>query len=460
MNRIKLNFGCERQEIDGFGASGFGYSSKNIRRHKYCDDIMTLLFDRKKGAGLSILRSGVGDSAVGWGDDLNGPEGTIEPEDGVWDWNVNDTQIWLMQEAKKYGCDRFYSVPWSPPAWMKDNGSCSKGHLKKDMYRKFAEYLAEYVIGYKEHFGIDIYAISPQNEPESAPPYSSCVYTPAEMCELVKDHIGPVFKERGVKAKLVVAEAANYDFDMTEDIAASEEAMQYVDLFSAHGYWRDPPIKFEKAHALGKKVWQTEYCAITGRESGIKDGIKWARIIHEHMVTAESSAFFYWYLANQYYHNDEPLIHIHVGDNTFVVNKRLWTFANFSRFIRPGFVRVDMENIESELKITTRPDPEVVLPPRHTIKEMFRNAVPAVYVSAYKNPETDELVMVAVNDTEENVEIDVDIPDVKDGDFAVFRTSEDESLNQLHNIACENGKLHIILRPQSVTTYTNQSEWK
>ena len=460
MNKVRINFNNKRQVIDGFGASGFGYSSKNIRRHKCCDDIMTLLFDPENGAGLSILRVGIGDSADNWGDDLNGPEGSIEPKDGIWDWNVNDTQIWLMREAKKYGCECFYAVAWSPPAWMKDNGSCSQGHLRKDMYRKFAEYLAEYALGYKEHFGVDIYAISPQNEPESAPTYSSCVYTPAELCELVKDYIGPVFKEKNVPAKLVVAEAANYDFDLVEEIVNSEEAMQYVDFFSAHGYWRDPPIKYEKAFQLGKKVWQTEYCAIEGRESGIRDGVKWARIIHEHMVTAESSAFLYWYLANQYYHNDEPLIHINVENHTYVINKRLWTFANFSRFIRPGYVRVDMETLENDIKITVRHDPDVILPPRNEIKQMFRTVSPAVYISAYKNPENDELVIVAVNDTEENVEIDIDISEDKNNEFLVFRTSADEDLKKMHNIHLKDNTLRCMLRPLSVTTYTNQMRWK
>lgn len=454
MNKIKINFNCDRQEIDGFGASGFGYSSKNIKRHKYRDDIMTLLFDKEKGAGLSILRSGIGDSADNWGDDLNGPEGSIEPQEDAWDWNVNDTQIWLMQEAKKYGCDIFYSVPWSAPAWMKDNNSCIAGHLRKDMYRKFAEYLAEYVLGYKEHFGIDIYAISPQNEPESEPGYSSCKFTPEELCELLRDHIGPVFKERNVPAKIIMMEAANYDFDLAEATVNDPEALKYVDFFSAHGYWRDPPIKYEKAFELGKKVWQTEYCDIFGRESGIDDGIKWARIIHEHMVTAESSAFLYWYLANQYYHNDEPLIHINVNDNTFVINKRLWTFANFSRFIRPGFVRVDAETeCIDGIKITTRPDPEVVLPPRDTIKEMFRHALPAVYVSAYKQPESGELVIVAVNDTDENVEISIDVSESHKNSFDVYRTSDDENMQPLHRLEAENGELKVLIRQKSVTTY-------
>ena len=459
MNKVKINFNSERQEIDGFGASGFGSSAKNIKRHKYCDEIMTLLFDRKKGAGLSIVRNGIGDSADNWGDDKNGPEPSIEPKEGVWDRNVKDNQIWLMQEAEKYGCDIFYSVPWSAPAWMKDNNSCSTGHLRKDMYQKYAEYLAEYVTIYKEEFGIDIYAISPQNEPESEPGYSSCKFTPEELCELVRDYIGPEFKKRGLKTKIIISEAANYDFDLMEPAANDLEAMKYIDMFSAHGYWRDPPVKFDKAFELGKKVWQTEYCDIFGRDSSITDGIKWARLIHEHMVTAESSAFFHWYLANQYYHYDEPLIHINVDDNTYVINKRLWTFGNFSRFIRPGFVRVDAETTESDdVKITARPDPEVVLPPRDTIKEMFRKADPAVYVSAYKNPKNGELVIVCVNDTDKNVDIQADISESGGKTFKAFRTSEDENLQALHELSAKEGKLEIALRPKSVTTYITKED--
>lgn len=459
MNRVRINYNDNRQEIDGFGASGFGFSSKIIRYHKYCDDIMTILFDKEKGIGLSILRNGIGDKGTeeSWGGEINGPEKTIEPQDGVWDKNVDDTQIWLMQEAKKYGCDRFYSIPWSPPAWMKDNNNISRGHLKKDMYQKFAEYLAEYVKIYKEEFGIDIYAISPQNEPDTDPGYSSCKYEPEELCTLVRDYIGPEFKKRGLNTKIIISEAANFDFDLCEPAANDPEAMKYIDMFSMHGYWRDPPVKPEKAFELGKKVWQTEYCDIFGRDSSITDGIKWARVIHEHMVTAESSAFFYWYLAHQYPHNDEPLIHINVDDDTFVVNKRVWTFGNFSKFIRPGFVRVDAETLESDnIKITSRPDPEVVLPPRDTIKEMFRKADPAAYISAYKNPENGQLVIVCVNDTDENVDIETEL--LKKGTFEVYRTSEDENLQKIHDTKAKDGKLSILLRPKSVTTYVSKEE--
>ena len=156
-------------------------------------------------------------------------------------------------------------------------------------------------------------------------------------------------------------------------------------------------------------------------------------------------------------HNDEPLIHINVDDDTFVVNKRVWTFGNFSKFIRPGFVRVDAETLESDnIKITSRPDPEVVLPPRDTIKEMFRKADPAAYISAYKNPENGQLVIVCVNDTDENVDIETEL--LKKGTFEVYRTSEDENLQKIHDTKAKDGKLSILLRPKSVTTYVSKEE--
>src|SRR5699024_10849057 len=193
----------ELQEIDGFGGSFAFHKAGSIMRldKPVRTQILDLLFSQDKGIGLSIVRSNIGDGGIDeWGDkEYDGPTETIMPSPGgyVWDnqnWNkeeFDEYQIWMMNEAKKRGVDTFLSTAWSPPAWMKQNGSVidnGKGEnkLRKDMYQEYADYLASYVEGYKKHFNIDITHISPANEPDLSLVYSSSFWTTQVLYELVQ----------------------------------------------------------------------------------------------------------------------------------------------------------------------------------------------------------------------------------------------------------------------------------
>ncbi len=59
---------------------------------------------------------------------------------------------------------KIIGAPWSPPVWMKDNGSSIGGSLKPEFYQVYAEYFVKYIQEMKKN-GITIDAITPQNEP-------------------------------------------------------------------------------------------------------------------------------------------------------------------------------------------------------------------------------------------------------------------------------------------------------
>ncbi len=140
--------------------------------------LLDLMFSFSGGMGYSILRNEIGEGPLGAGE-KDGTVASIEPSAGQFSWVGDEDQIWLMQEAKKRGCGTFLSTAWSPPAWMKTNNSNYDGELKTDMYQQFADYLAAYVIEYKKRYDLDIYAISPANEPDFTPKerYASCRWT-------------------------------------------------------------------------------------------------------------------------------------------------------------------------------------------------------------------------------------------------------------------------------------------
>ena len=87
------------QEIDGFGASGAFQMARNLMNfpEPQRTEVLDILFSQSNGAGLSMVRNIVGDGGT-----VGGASPTFEPQEGVWDWTVDEDQIWLMKQAWLY----------------------------------------------------------------------------------------------------------------------------------------------------------------------------------------------------------------------------------------------------------------------------------------------------------------------------------------------------------------------
>lgn len=59
-----------------------------------------------------------------------------------------------------------FASPWSPPGWMKTGGSICGGYMRESFVECYARYTVKYLKEYKKH-GINIAAVTPQNEPET-----------------------------------------------------------------------------------------------------------------------------------------------------------------------------------------------------------------------------------------------------------------------------------------------------
>ncbi|MCY2930625.1 MAG: NPCBM/NEW2 domain-containing protein [Planctomycetota bacterium] len=308
---VKVSWSVLRQEIDGFGASGASHQAGNLMKvsEPYRTEILDLLFSREKGLGLSIVRNVIGDGGLmengkTWGSETDGPTESIEPTEGQWNWKGDEDQIWLMKEAARRGCTRFISAAWSPPAWMKTNHSVvNGGSLKKDKYRAYAEYLAEYVNGYKKHHGIDIYAVSPQNEPTFTGGYSCCQWSPADFLDFTKNHVKPVWAQKNVPARFMLGEHMFWDEGFVVPSLNDPEACGRVDIVAAHAYGDYKWDVFPVTQSKGKKLWQTEVCNNFEDRPGldtIDRGLFWAEGIHNQLTVAQVNAWLYWWVVSQY----------------------------------------------------------------------------------------------------------------------------------------------------------------
>lgn len=94
-------------------------------------------------------------------------------------------------------------TPWSPPAWMKSNGSMNGGTLDAGAYGQFATYFARTIKAYQAA-GIPIYALTVQNEPlNPTPGYPSMSFSATEQASFIRNNLGPTLKSQGLTTKIL-----------------------------------------------------------------------------------------------------------------------------------------------------------------------------------------------------------------------------------------------------------------
>lgn len=94
------------------------------------------------------------------------------------------------------------------------------------------------------------------------------------------------------------------------------------------------------------KSWMTEagdneggWTAAWSQGGGPGEGLTWANNIHSAITNGNVSAYLYWIGAQDRPSNTNSKL-IRVNNGKVEPSKRLWAFANWSRFVRPGAVRV------------------------------------------------------------------------------------------------------------------------
>lgn len=432
---IAFGPGHTRQQIDGFGFSE-AFQQAGVMRtlaEKDQNDLLNLMFSPAGGMGYSILRNQIGDAEKPRTN--TGDIQSIEPRKGEWVWTGDENQIWLMNEAKKRGCTRFLSSCWSPPAWMKSNNRIHDGSLKHECYADFAEYLASYVLEYKKRFDIDIYALSPTNEPNFTPTldYGSCRWTAGELAKFLRENLIPTFAAKGVKAEIVIDEHEHWSDEFINPILEDQTVAKSLNIVASHAYapTTAPYVsidsrtgRFEKALDAGKRIWETEVSAGDAQITNMNDGVYWARVIHQHMIEDNVSAWLYWWGA-AISKNRSSLITIDMEAKKYALTKRFFTIGHFSRFIRPGYHRVDAT-------------------PNPTANTFF---------SAYLDPEGKKLVCVAINDDAVEHTLLIQPGGFPAKSCTAVRTSNTETHTRLPPVELANGAAQVVTAPLSVTTY-------
>ncbi|KAF2463049.1 glycoside hydrolase, partial [Lindgomyces ingoldianus] len=354
------------QVIDGFGISQafqrsaqihgkFGLSTQNQQQ------VLDYLFSNEIGAGFTILRNGIG-SSTSYVEDFMKSIEPINPggqnATPKYEWDGDDgSQVWLTKEAMKYGVGIVYANAWSAPGYMKTNGNDSNGGYicgvsstsceSGDWRQAFANYLVRYLRFYQEREGIEITHLGFLNEPDLNQTYASMQSSGFQAGDFLKV-LSPTLKSSGFgNVKIVCCEATGWNDgeDILAELQSVPGAENTLSVYSAHGYSSNPSLPFKTSVS---RVWQTEWADLDGRWNTAWDnlgkageGIAWANKIQQGLTLSNISGFLYWQGAETTSTNSAL---IRLSNDTLSVSARLWAFAQFSRFVKPGAVRVKAES--------------------------------------------------------------------------------------------------------------------
>lgn len=257
-----------------------------------------------------------------------------------------------VKEANKYGAT-VLACPWSPPAALKSNNSDVGGYLLPENYEAFKDYINEYIT-YMASNGAIIDIVSIQNEPDWQVNYESCDYTANDFIQF--------FKAPGeiVGAKVAAPESLNFNQTMTNAILSDDIAANSIDIVAGHIYGGGT-AKLPLAEQKNKEIWMTEYLlnlntgnAGAAAWSTYSESAKWTesiamlKSIHDSMMV-NWNAYVWWYLQRYYSFIGDG----EQGTVNGEVMKRGIGFSHFSKFIRPGYKRVEaIENPRSGIYVS------------------------------------------------------------------------------------------------------------
>jgi len=337
---ITINWNTTYQTIDGFGGSATGYTEA------FSAAQADRFFNPTTGLGLSLLRVRV------IADTVNADCGCVANSNPYTCIVGSGSQIVtgdlrIAQLAAARGV-RVFAAPWSPPAEMKSSGSyCSSGSFVGNAanYAHYATALASFP-ALLNAYGLSIYAISVQNEPDIAnPQYDTCTWTGQQIHDFIP-YLSSALAAAGFgKIKIAVPEVCNWKFELMNMSMDDPGVAANVGLLLGHAYGVEKPSSIPSMNE--RHVWQTEVCDADAYDGSMRNAMKWARCIHNFMA-AGANAWMYWNLdcGPRHYNESNNMC---LTDQRGNFAKRAFVLGQYAKFVRAGWRRIDVTNSGSLL---------------------------------------------------------------------------------------------------------------
>jgi O-glycosyl hydrolase len=366
-NAATINGGTTFQTITGFGASeGFGQAETIMGASSSVEQqALKYLFGTSGGAGLTILRNEISADS---GDTIepNAPSSptatpTYLPLSSI---GNDQDQLTLAQAIKSaYNVTDVFADAWSAPAFMKTNDSainggtlcgvsgatCSSGNWEQ----AYANYLKQYAADYSAA-GVPLSYIGPENEANLSPSYDGMVMSPAQTAQFL-DVLGPTMASSGLSTQVECCATEGWDYaqQYAAAIEGDSTALAGTAVFTSHGYTEAPATPLS---GWSKPAWETEWSTFESWDPAWDDGsdasgLTWAQHIFAGLDNASLNAFLYWWGSSTPSGNGDNESLIQINGSTVSPSGRLWAFAGWSDYVRPGAVRIGATTSDGNLTL-------------------------------------------------------------------------------------------------------------
>ena len=489
----------KHQTMDNFSASdGWSMQFIGLWNKEKTNQVADWLFStendlngKPKGIGLSLWRFNIGAGSAEQGEESQIGSVWTRSEcfllpDGTYDWSKQKGQRNFLQLAKQRGVGQYLGFILSAPVYWTKNGLATNTgrdgtfNIQDDKYDDFARFTADVIEGLEKHENIKLDYICPFNEPDghwnwTGPKQEGTPATNKEIARTARE-MNQEYIRRGIDTKILLTESFDYNcLFSTHPYTGSDRGYQIQSFFSpdssttyvgnlanvskmlvGHSYWTNTPLsdlrsirkklgKILKEYDLG--FWQTELCIMSndeeigfggGKDLSMKTALYVARIIHHDIVYANASSWQWWRsVATSNYKDgliyadpDETLL-----DGTIEDSKLMWTLGNYSRFIRPGAVRLGVATYDSKGKIIEDGD-----------TDQF-----ALMMSAYENIDGNPVVVV-INYSNKDKSFKIKYDEKKVASWQPYQTSDKKEDNLQPQKLVKHGQI-LTIPARSVISY-------
>lgn len=403
---------------------------------------------------------------------------------GNWDWSKQEGQRWFLDAARERGVPYALGFSITAPYFMTINGMTRAdkenkyANLKESEYGNYAFFMANVC----NKLGLDY--LSPINEPQWdwVVARQEGMQATNRECSRLIHYIDESINALGADTKVVFGEAADIRYLYRKGTDRPDRDNQIAEMFSpegihtishlasvapivsGHSYWSTWPIDtmvttrqelkqaIETSLAPNYSYWQTEYCPMEKnddnpngggkRDLGMDAALYIARVIHYDLTEANATSWQSWTAFTEADYKDglifiddnDPaetewkrnpkLLENCKTDGTCRESKYLWSFGNFSRFIRPGMVRIAMNTIQA-------------------------SEGNEVLYSAYIDPATQQRVILFINRSENTVDVELSHQGktARRAKYDCYETSDKHDLDKVGSV-----KNSLKLAPKSIVT--------
>ena len=267
---ITLNPVEKFQTITGFGGSFTESSAYLLNRLSVANRKKVLnAYFSEEGANYSLTRTHIASCDFSLS---NYTYAKVENDKLLKDFSIEEDRnvlIPMILDAKAISKEGFKIIasPWTSPPWMKDNKKYVGGKLLPEFNDSFALYFSKYLEAYKKE-GINIWGVTVINEPHgNGNNWESTLFSPKEMTNFVQNHLGPKFEKDGWADIKILGYDQNRAGlqEWVDEMFKDEKTSKYYAGIAIHWYestydYFPDALQYAHKKAPNKYLIQTEAC--------------------------------------------------------------------------------------------------------------------------------------------------------------------------------------------------------